>query len=451
MTHRPRGQWSSQFGFVMAAAGSAVGLANIWAFPYRAGQNGGAAFVLVYLLCICMICLPFMFAEITLGRYGQKNVIGTIRSVTPQKGWLGLGVLSLAAGFFILSFYSVVAGWAVGFIFKTLLKNSATFPEFAAQPALVIPLFALFLAMTIFVVYGGVRNGIERWSKLLMPILVILMIALIIRGVTLDGANEGLSFYLNPDFSKINSKSIMSAMGQAFFSLSLGIGGILTYGSYLSKRENIIRSSVYIAMFDLLIAFLAGLMIFPALFAFNQMPNEGPALIFIVLPGIFEQLPFSFIVGPVFFMMITIAALTSSISMLEIPVAYFVDEKGWSRKKIVWLIGAFVFLLGLPSALSQGAVPALTKLSFFNDKSYLELMIFLWFDVFPPLGAILFCILIGWVWGLDKAVAELNMGAECLGKNFVGLPVSNAKVWGFAIRFMCPGAITLVWFNAIFN
>ena len=221
-----RGQWSSRFGFVMAAAGSAVGLANIWAFPYRTGQNGGAAFVIVYILCIFFVCLPFLIAELTLGRHLQKNVIGAIRGIRPKGAWLGLGVLCITAGIFILSFYGVVAGWSFGFIFKSLVKDQSTFPEFASKPHIVIPLFFAFLALTSFVVHKGIQNGIERWSKILMPTLILIMLALIVHGVTLPGSGAGLSFFLNPDFSKINGQVIMTAMGQAFFSLSLGIGGI---------------------------------------------------------------------------------------------------------------------------------------------------------------------------------------------------------------------------------
>ncbi|MFQ5752003.1 MAG: sodium-dependent transporter [bacterium] len=444
-----RGQWSSKFGFVVSAAGSAVGLANIWAFPFRTGQNGGAAFVLIYLASTFLICLPFMFVEITLGRYSQKNVVGAIRAIQPKRVWIGLGILSLTASIFILSFYSVVAGWSVGYIFKMLVGENSLLPVFAAKPEFVIPLFLLFLIFTILVVQGGVKHGIERWSRVLMPFLIVLMLILIIRSLTFPGARTGLEFYLKPDFSKINGHVVMTAMGQAFFSLSLGIGGLLTYGSYLSKRDNIITSSVYIALFDVVIALLAGFMIFPALFAFGQPPNEGPALVFIILPKIFTQLPFGNIFGASFFVMLTIAALTSTISMLEISVAYFVDERGWPRRHIVWLLGAVAFLLGLPSALSQGAVPYLSQLPFFGGKSYLELMIFLWFDVFPPVGAVLFSLFVAWVWGIDKAATELKNGCPFFDKKLPGLPFRNDQIWGFFIRYVCPVVIALVLLTAI--
>jgi len=449
MKSEARGQWSSQFGFVISAAGSAVGLANVWAFPYRTGQNGGAAFVIVYLLCIALVCLPFMVAELAIGRHSQKNAVGAIRALSTAPVWRGLGGLCIAAGLFILSFYSVVAGWSFGYVFKMLFKNQTPFGTFVSAPTTAIPLLLAFLILTILVVHKGVQGGIERWSRLLMPTLILIMLALIGYGLTLPGATEGLTFFLKPDFSKLTARTVMTALGQAFFSLSLGIGGILTYGSYLSKNDDIVSATKYVALLDSGIAILAGLMIFPALFSFGQQPAEGPALVFIVLPNIFAQLPAGNIVGAAFFVMLTIAALTSTISILEIPVAYAIDEKGWRRRNVVWLVGGVIFLLALPSALSQGAVPALSSLSFFGGKSFLELMIFLWFDVFPPLGALLFCILIGWVWGIDKAAEEVSLGHPKFTKSFFGLPVTAARVWGFFVRFVCPLAIILIWFGAL--
>lgn len=446
--NQEREQWASKLGFVLAASGSAVGLANIWAFPYRTGQNGGAAFVLIYLICIFLVCLPFMFAELTLGRFGQKNVVGAIRALKAGRGWLLLGGMCLVASVWIVSFYSVVAGWSLGFIFKMLVGNNTSFPQFVSNPLAVLGLFVGFICLNIFVVLKGVQHGIERWSKILMPILLGLLVCLILYGLTLPGAAEGLEFFLKPDFSKIDGNSVMSAVGQAFFSLSLGIGGILTYGSYLSKKENIIAAGTQVVVLDSVIAILAGLVIFPALFSFGQQPDEGPALVFVVLPAIFEQLPLGNLLGAGFFLLLTIAALTSTISMLEISIAYFVDEKRFTRKRAVRVIGLVAIVFGLPSALSQGAVPALTQLSFFGGQSFLELMIFLWFDIFPPLGAVCFSILIGWVWGIDNASAELQQGVPGFDKPVLGL-VSKAKIWGVFVRYVCPLAIMLVWFNAV--
>ncbi|RMF58891.1 MAG: sodium-dependent transporter, partial [Calditrichaeota bacterium] len=349
-----RGQWSSKIGFIFAAAGSAIGLGNIWRFPYITGENGGAAFILIYLLCVVLICLPYMFAELALGRATQKNPVGAIRAITPGSLWVGIGVLGVLTGLFILSFYAVIAGWAFGYIFKTLFNESTPFQQFIATPMLDIGLTALFMLFTIMVVYGGVQGGIERWSKLLMPMLLILLIALIIRSVTLPGAETGIEFLLKPDFSKLTGKSFLAALGQAFFSLSLGMGLMITYGSYLSKKDNMVTSAVWVAIFDTVIALLAGFMIFPALFAFGKQPDAGPTLIFIVLPELFQKMFMGNVIGALFFLLLSIAALTSTISLLEVPVAYVVDEMGWKRKRTVWIAGGAAFLLSVPSALSQG-------------------------------------------------------------------------------------------------
>ncbi len=442
-----RGQWSSKIGFVFAAAGSAIGLGNIWRFPYVAGQNGGAAFVLIYLICIVLICLPYMFAELALGRRSQKNPIGAILAITPKSGWVLIGVLGVVTGFFILSFYSVIAGWAFGYIFKLLFSITTPFEEFIASPGTVIFLTALFLLFTVLVVYGGIENGIERWAKLLMPILLVLMIILIIRSVTLPGSGPGLEFLLNPDFSKITGKTILAALGQAFFSLSLGMGLMVTYGSYLSKRDNIITSGVYVAIFDTLIALLAGLMIFPALFAFGEKPGVGPTLVFKVLPEMFQQIPAGNLVGAAFFLLLSIAALTSTISLLEVPVAYLVDEKRWKRKYTVWVVGGIIFILALPSALSQGAVGALSEISFLGGQSFLGFMDYLWGNISLALGALLLSIFAGWVWGAVNAAGEIYQGSSFFKNKLFGLPFTNAQVWGFFIRFVCPIVIFIVLLN----
>ncbi len=444
-----RGHWGSRMGFVLSTAGSAVGLANVWAFPYRTGANGGAAFVVIYLVCSFAICLPFMLAEITLGRFSQKNAVGAVRAIKNTGLWPGLGFLCICAGLFTLSFYAVVSGWSFGYIFKLLLGDQTPFAVFSASPWRVLPLFAGFVLITVLVVHNGVQNGIERWSKLLMPSLIVLMLALIVYGMTLPNAAAGLRFFLAPDFSKVHAGTVMTAMGQAFFSLSLGIGGLLTYGSYLSKKENIVSASVYVVLLDLGVALLAGLMIFPALFSFGAEPSEGPALVFVVLPKIFAQLPGGNLIGALFFVMLTIAALTSAISLLELPLAYFIDEHRWPRRRAVWLAAAIIVLVGLPPALSGGAVPALSHLSWFGGKSYLELMIFLWFDVFPPLGAFLFSIFIGWVWGADKAAAELSLGNPGFSRPIPGTTITPARIWGVFLRYVCPLAILLIWLNAV--
>ncbi|TFH01445.1 MAG: sodium-dependent transporter, partial [Calditrichales bacterium] len=350
-----RGQWSSKIGFIFAAAGSAIGLGNIWRFPYVVGENGGAAFVLIYILFVAIIGLPYMFAELALGRSVQRNPVGAIEAIKPGSWWKWVGGLGVLTGVGILSFYGVIAGWTFGYIFKMAIGDVGDFGAFVSSPVLVLLLFALFMLITTLIVYGGVERGIERWSKILMPVLFVLLVGLIIYANTLEGSGKGLAFYLQPDFSKITGKTMLAALGQAFFSLSLGMGLMITYGSYVSKNENLVSSGIYVGLFDTLIAIMAGLVIFPALFAMGESPSAGPSLVFVVLPKLFTQMPGGLFVGALFFVLLSVAALTSTISLLEVPVAYMVDEKKVNRKKIVWAVAAFTFVVGIPSALSQGA------------------------------------------------------------------------------------------------
>ncbi len=452
-TAADRGQWSSRIGFILAAAGSAIGLGNIWRFPFKAGENGGAAFVLIYLACILFICLPYLFAELALGRNSQKNPVGAIAAIKARTPWVLVGGLCVLTGVFILSYYGVVAGWALGYIFKSFIapaaESSQFFASFIADTWTVLPLFAGFMVLTILVVIGGVEQGIERWAKVLMPVLLVLMFVVIIRAVTLEGASKGLEFYLNPDFSKVNGTVVLEALGQAFFSLSLGMGAMITYGSYLPKRENLLAAGGYVALFDTAIALLAGLMIFPAVFAMGQDPTEGPALIFVVLPEVFNAMPLGTIVGTLFFVLLSIAALTSTVSLLEVVVSYFVDETTWSRKKSVWLVGGFTLAVGLPSALSQGGVTTLTDMSwlvgdsiFGANPGFLDIMDFIWGNISLALGALLISIFVGWIWGADNAIAEIHHGAG----TFEG---TQTKVWGFFLRYICPVVIGIIMLNIL--
>ena len=441
-----RGQWGSRVGFILAAAGSAVGLGNIWRFPYITGQSGGAAFVVVYLLCVVLICLPYLFAELVLGRHTQKNPLGAIRAIRPGSPWVLVGGLCVLTGVFILSYYSVIAGWTFGYIFKNLLFAHLDFGHFIASPWIVIPLFALFLGLTMLVVFGGVEEGIERWSKVLMPLLILLLLILIIRAVTLPGAEKGLVFYLKPDFSKVTAQVVMAALGQAFFSLSLGMGAMITYGSYLSRHEDVVVAGSYVALFDTLIALMAGFMIFPAVFATGHDPASGPALVFIVLPEIFQALPLGNLIGALFFLLLSIAALTSTVSLLEVVVAYFVDERRWSRKRSVWVVGALTFLIGLPSALSQGTVAGLSNMDWLfgadgllGQHDFLSIMDAIWGNLALALGALLISIFVGWVWGADRAAEELRQGSR-VGPGLV-------RVWQFFIRYVCPVVIFIILLN----
>jgi NSS family neurotransmitter:Na+ symporter len=438
-----RGQWSSKAGFILAGAGSAIGLGNIWRFPYVAGENGGAAFVMLYLIFVFLIGLPYMFAELALGRSAQKNPVGAINAIKPNSPWKWIGYLGVFTGVGILSFYGVVAGWTFGYIFKMIAGNVSGFGEYIANPWLVIFLFAVFMLLTTLIVYGGVEGGIERWSKILMPMLFVLMLGLIIYANTLDGAAKGLSFYLKPDLSKIKGSTAISALGQAFFSLSLGMGLMITYGSYVSKKENLVVSAAYIAIFDTLIAFFAGLIIFPTLFAMGKSPDQGPTLVFVVLPELFAQMPGGFVVGALFFILLSVAALTSTISLLEVPTAFMVDERKTNRKKIVWYVAGFTFLIGIPSALSQGASDFFSSFHLLPERlsgqDFLSHMSFLFGDFSLAFGALMLSIFVGWVWGADKAGDELQEGAPFFAK--------TRKYWVFMIRWFIPVVVFVILLN----
>ena len=431
-----RGQWNSTVGFVLAAAGSAIGLGNIWRFPYVTGQNGGGAFVILYLVCVLLICLPYLFAELALGRHTERNPVGAIEKLRPRSPWSLVGGLGVATGVAILSYYAVIAGWAFGYIFKGFVAPTLAHAEFTASPAIAIPLFAVFLVLTVMVVLGGVEHGIERWAKILMPVLLVLMLGVIVRGLTLDGAMEGVRYFLQPDFSKVTGSVVLAALGQAFFSLSLGMGAMITYGSYLPKSADLQLSGLSVAIFDTLIAILAGFMIFPALFALGKDPAAGPPLIFEVLPAIFAEMPFGSLVAVVFFVLLSIAALTSTVSLLEVVVSYFVDEKSWSRKKSVWAVGGLAFLIGLPSALSQGASDGLTNVSVMGATSFLNVMDFFWGNLSLAIGAMLLSIFVGWVWGARNAAAELRQSSKVAG--------TLLGVWSFFIRWICPISVFFV-------
>lgn len=431
-----RGQWGSSTGFVLAAAGSAIGLGNIWAFPFVTGQNGGAAFVILYLACVMLICLPYLFAELVVGRFSHKNPVGAIAAIRGRSPWVLVGALGVLTGVCILSFYGVIAGWSLGYIGKGLLPAEMGFSEFAADWRLVIPLFAVFMVATVLVVLGGVEEGIERMAKALMPVLLVLMVLVILRGLTLDGAKAGLDFYLKPDFSKVTMTTLLKALGQAFFSLSLGMGAMITYGSYLPKTADLRKAGLAVAFFDTFIAILAGLMIFPAVFAMGQDPAEGPSLVFQILPQVFDAMPMGHLVAVLFFVLLSIAALTSTVSLLEVVVSYFIDERGWPRKRAAWVVGGFTFLLGIPSALSNGAVPWLSNLEIFGQTGFLGIMAFLFGSISLAVGGMLMSVFVGWVWGVANAGQEFRLGSS--------MGEGGVKVWGFFIRWVCPVVILVV-------
>ena len=443
MTLSPdRGTWGSRAGFILAAAGSAVGLGNIWGFPTQVGQGGGAAFVVVYLACVFLICFPIMLSELAIGRRAQQSPVGSFAMLRPGTAWWLVGALGVLTGAGILSFYCVIAGWTVAYIWFTLSGSvtgntqatGAFFAEFTANGPLTLGLALLVLATTAGVLLGGVRSGIERVTKGLMPALIALLILLAARAMTLPGAADGLTYYLRPDLSRIFDISVFNAaLGQAFFSLSLGMGAMITYGSYLNKRAGIAGSAVWVVILDTSIALLAGFIIFPSGFSIPDFDPSasGPGLIFTVLPRLFATLPGGELFGGAFFVLLTMAALTSTISLLEVPVAHFVDRYRWPRRKAVLVVTGAVFALAVPSALGNGAVPLFSRLPGLG-LDFLTLMATVWNNFALPIGGLLTALFVGWVWRVDRALEELLV-------HEAWFPVTG--LWSFLIRWVCPVGI----------
>ncbi|WP_404422502.1 sodium-dependent transporter [Thalassospira australica] len=434
-----REHWGSRLGFILAAAGSAVGLGNIWKFPYMAGENGGGAFLLIYLALVFTIGLSVMLAEMVIGRMAEKNAIGAFAKL---KGgaWPLVGLCGVAAAFIILSFYSVVAGWTISYMVKSItgalaIEDPAAlgniFGGFISDPVSPLIYHALFMALTIFVVLAGVGSGIERASKILMPALFALLLILIVRSVTLPGAGEGIAFLLSPDFSKVTWATVSEALSQAFFSLSLGMGAMITYGSYLSKKENIASSAGWVTLLDTSVAVMAGLLILPAVFAFGFDPSAGPGLTFITLPAVFAHMPMGSVFAFMFFLLLGIAALTSAVSILEVVVAYFVDDRGISRKGASITVGVIIFLLGIPSSLSMGIMGDFTifGLGFFDLMDSVSSKLLL------PIGGLFISLFVGWVvWGKAKEDIAAHNGVVPFWING----------WGIIVKFIAPLAIAFI-------
>lgn len=415
-----RGGFSSKFGFIAAAAGSAIGLGNIWQFPYVTGQNGGAAFLLLYIGWILFLGLPIMIGEIAIGRKTRSNPYGAYKALG-GKSWALVGLFGIICGIMILSFYNVVSGWAFGYFvnvaFGDLLQKHdySGFFDYFVHDFTDNLIFSLgFMLITAFIVYQGVQKGIEGAAKLLMPTLFVLLVSLVIYGLTLPNAMDGVRFYLLPDFSLINGASIYSALGQAFFSLSLGMGALITYGSYVGKDDNIISSAGLVSITDTLVSFLAGMMIFPLVFSTGQSPSEGPGLVFVALPAVFESMGpvLGKFIGSSFFLLLCFAALTSTISLLEVPVSYLVDEKKLSRGKAVIIMAAVVFLVGVPSMLGFGAVDLFTSFVHYEgaSKSVMDVVQDVFYVIGLPLGGMLMSIFIARKWKIENMSEEVSKG-----------------------------------------
>ena len=436
-TQTSRKGWGSRIGFILATSGAAVGLGNIQRFPYIAAESGGAVFVLLYLLCVLVLGLPLIFVEFSLGRHTHKNPVCAIEAIRPNSRWKYVGFLSIATAFFILTYYSVIAGWTIGYFVKMLRGEELDLNAFTSNAPVVLSYMAIFMLSVIYIVKKGVKKGIERYSKILMPMLLLLLIGLIIRSLTLPNSGAGMRFYLEPDFSEINGRVFINALSQAFFSLCIGEAVLITYGSYTSKEDNLISSGCYIALFDTLIAILSGLIIFPALFAFGYTPGEaGVGLSFVVLPKIFAAMPFGNIFGASFFLLLGFAALTTSIALLEMPVAYLVDSKKCSRSVAVWAVGIAAFILSIPAALSKGASPFLSTMEFLGNRGFYDIMDFVWGNMGMVFGGLLLAVFTGWVWGTKNAAKELRQGC----KHFTW----QSTVWGVIVRYVAPIVILAI-------
>lgn len=450
MAAEKREHWGSKIGFVLAAAGSAIGLGNIWKFPYVTGENGGAAFVLIYLVAVLLLGLPIMIAELVIGRHTEKDPVGAFKTMLGGTGWEIVGYMGVLSGFLILSFYSVVGGWTLGYIVKSIsgaitsMTDTGTaakvFSEYTADTGSMILYHFLFISFCVLIVIRGIQNGIEMASKILMPLLFVLLIALIIRGVSMEGGLKGVAFFLKPDFSKITTDSILSALGQSFFSLSLGMGAMITYGSYLSRQDRILHSALWIVLLDTVIAILAGLAIFPAVFAMGLDPKGGPGLIYHVIPAVFSNMNYGSLFATLFFILLFIAALTSGISLLEVTVAFITDEKGWGRKKAVLIFGVIIFLLGIPAGLSFGVMK---DVQIFFGNTFFDFLDKLTSNYMLPIGGFFIAIALGWKYGLGKTIHELDPDTRF---------ISLKELWAFFIKFVSPVLVLIVFiFNFIKN
>ncbi|PWN07114.1 sodium-dependent transporter [Rhodohalobacter mucosus] len=441
-----RGTWNSKFGFILAAAGSAVGLGNIWRFPTEAASNGGAAFLIIYLICCFLIGFPIMIAELSIGRNSQKNPVGAFKSLSNNKFFPLVGMWGILCGVMILSFYTIIAGWTFSYVFVEIftftgMNEAAAFiGDF--NNGFVNAIFAiLFMGCTIGIIRGGVSEGIERATKLMMPLLVLILIIMTVYVLFQPGAQEGIRAYLLPDFSKITTGLVLAALGQAFFSLSLGMGALITYGSYLSKKENIVEAAGYVTISDVGIAFLAGLLIMPSIFLaqsqgvviYNEAGDflAGPSLIFQILPELFSQMGgiLGLVFGVSFFFLLSLAALTSTVSLLEVPTSYVIDEHGVRRKKAALGVGLSVLAVSL-------------IISF--NTSLIDHIDYIFSTVGLPLGGLLICIFVGYYWKTTSAIDEIKNGFKDAADSWF------TTAWSVFIKFICPVLILIILIRTIF-
>ena len=438
-------QWSSKIGFILAAAGSAIGIGAIWKLPYVTGVSGGGAFFLLFILFSLLVGFPLLLGEFIIGKSTQKEAISAYRTLAPNTKWNWIGKMGVFTCFILLSFYSVIGGWITIYLIRGLyggIINSTVaygdlFSSTISSPFVAIGAQAIFLALTILVVAKGIQQGIEKATKILMPALFILFIVLIIRSLTLDNAVEGIKFFLKPDFSNITSESILFALGQSFFSLSVGVSVMVTYSSYLPRKSNIIQPAISIVSMNLLIALMAGLAIFPAVFSLGLEPAEGPGLLFVVLPSVFEHILFGEFFLLCFLALFLFATLTSAFSMLEIIVASIVKDAEHKRRKYSIIVGVLIFIVGIPSALSYSVLSDVTIFS----KSIFDAADYLVSNILLPLGALLITIFISLK--MKKKVLE----TELLEQSKFGKTAFN--IWFFTMRYVIPIIIIIVFLDVI--
>lgn len=441
-----RDGFGSKIGIIAAAAGSAVGLGNIYRFPCELGNNGGGAFLLVYLLIVLCLGVPVMLSEFVIGRKTQKNPIGAFKMLRPKSAWPLVGYMGVACALVIMAFYSTVAGWTLEYVVKAVGNQfqgkelSVIEQEFADFHNLGwknVLWQVVFIFMTGFVVFKGVANGIEKYSKILMPLLVLILIVLAIRSVTLPGAGEGLAFLFKPDFSKITGSVLISALGQAFFSLSMGMGVLITYGSYIKKTDNMTTTALSVTMSDTLVAVLAGIVIFPAAFSFGVRPEAGMGLVFSTIPMIFNQMAGGYFFCIIFFVLLAVAALTSTISLLEVIVAYLVEEVHVTRRWATVIASVSCILVGVFASLSLKDTSALRV----GGKSFFDFLDFLSANIFLPVGALLIVIFVGWIMGKSKFFDEIT--------NEGRLKLSIKTLIFFIIKFVAPIAIAVIFITGL--
>lgn len=446
MKEQKRGAFTSNFGVMMTVAGSAVGLGNIWRFPFLAGENGGAAFLVIYLSLILLVGLPLILAEFSIGRATRMGAVGSFKILAPGKKWYWIGYVAVVTGFAILSFYSVIAGWTIKFLVDAasnsfaqqsnieITQNFNNFVNSGWQPIIYA---GVFICMATWIVIKGIEKGIEKYNKILMPILIVILVVLCINSMTMDGFGEGMNFLFNPDFSKVTTKTILDALGQVFFTLSVGMGVMITYSSYVTKQDNMPRSKGIVTIIDTSIAIISGIAVFPAVFTYGLEPTEGPALVFITLPNIFAQMPGGYLLGILFFALLVIAAITSVISIMEMITAFLMEEYKLTRRRSVIYISVATFTIACVCALSQveGSTLVIFGHNIFDTLDSISsnyLMTFCGFTV---------AIFTGWVFQKEKLRKVFTSNGRYATWLF--------PIFLFTIRYICPVAVSMIFLSKI--